>query len=149
SNHVFIFRSQIPVTMPIALSTCVKTTQPRTEIPSRSAKRLICTLGGGTRGNVAAKGQRIANIADRLEAAARAARADRAIAKGAAKQRLVDIHTLDFVAVHLNRVPGQQAGFVDDAVVGYRELSRRAPDETTQRGRERKQGEYDCRNHEG
>ena len=40
---------------------------------------------------MAAKGQRIADIADGLEATAGAAHDDRAVAKDAAEQRLVDI----------------------------------------------------------
>ena len=48
---------------------------------------------------MAAKGQRIADIADRLEAAAGAAHNDRAIAKDATKQRLVDIDAFDLVGL--------------------------------------------------
>ena len=56
---------------------------------------------------MAAKGQRIADITHRLEAAAGAAHDHRAIAEDAAEQRLVDINAFDLVAVHLDRVPGQ------------------------------------------
>jgi len=99
-------------------------------------KRMICTLRRWARGDIAAKGQRIADIADRLEATAGAAYDDGALAKDAAEQRLVDIYTLYLVAVHLNRVPGKQAGFVDDSVVGYRKLRRRTTDKGAQRCRE-------------
>ena len=59
------------------------------------------------RGDISAKGQQIADIADRLEATAVAAHDDRAIAKDAAEQRLVDIDVLDLVVVRLDRVPGK------------------------------------------
>jgi hypothetical protein len=65
------------------------------------------TLSRWARGDISAKGQQIADIADRLDATAGAAREDRAIAKDVAEQRLVDIDVLDLVAVHLDRVPGK------------------------------------------
>ena len=86
---------------------------------------------------MAAKGQRIADIANRLEAAPGAAHDDRAIAEDAAEERLVDVHALDLVAVHLNRMPREQAGLVDHAVVGYRHFGRGASDKRAQRRRER------------
>jgi hypothetical protein len=74
---------------------------------SRVLSKKISTLSRWARGDISAKGQQIADIADRLDATAGAAREDRAIAKDAAEQRLVDIDVLDLVAVHLDRVPGK------------------------------------------
>lgn len=68
---------------------------------------MISILSRWARGDISAKGQQIADIADRLEATAVAAHDDRAIAKGTTEQRLVDIDVLDLVAVQLDRVPGK------------------------------------------
>src|SRR6516164_5834163 len=73
---------------------------------ARSNSRLLRRRAGR---DVGAKAQRITDIADRLEAAAGAAHNDCAIAENATEQRLVDIDALDLVAVHLDRVPGEQA----------------------------------------
>src|SRR5271166_2230182 len=122
TERVRFARNDNPV---IARSTATK----QSREPSREARSAARGEGRGARGDVAAKGQRVADVADRLQAAADAANDDRAIAEDAATNRLVDIHTLDLVAVHLDGVPGEQTGFVDDAVVGYGQLGRRPPDE--------------------
>src|SRR5215472_14816672 len=67
---------------------------------------------------IAAEGEGVGHVADRFETAAGAAHDDRAIAKDSTEDRLVDIDALDLGAVHFERVPAQQSGLVDDAIVG-------------------------------
>src|SRR5207237_4499714 len=112
-------------------------------------KRMIGTLSRRARGDMAAKGQRVADVADRLQAAAGAADNNCAIAKDAAEQRLVDIDALDLVAVHLDGMAGDQAGFVDDAMAGYRQFGRRPPDKCAHSPQQPQQSEYDHGNSQG
>ncbi len=73
--------------------------------------------------------------AHRFEAAAGAAHDDRAIAEDATEDRLVDIDAVDLGTVHLERMPAQQPGLVDDAMVGDGEFGRRPPNQGAQPGR--------------
>ena len=102
-----------------------RATEKGRESPGKpGTKRMISTLSRWARGDVSAKGQQIADIADRLEATAGAAHDDRALAKDAAERRLVDIDVLDLLAVHLDRVPGKAGRIVNDQVVGCAEWAR-------------------------
>src|SRR5438477_6040462 len=82
-----------------------------------------------TRGDMAAKAQRIIDVVHRLQAAARAANANGPITENAAENRLVDVDALYLASVHLERMTGDQTGFIDDTLISHRQLGCHAPNE--------------------
>src|SRR5215469_14565815 len=103
---------------------------------------------GSAGGDVGAEGQRVADIADRLEGTADATYRDCPITEDAAEQRLVDGYALDPRAVHFEGVTREETGFVNDALIGHRQLGRRPPDKSAHRRRQPQQPKNDRRDRE-
>src|SRR5665213_1313265 len=91
-------------------------------------ENLLRLIARSARGNVIAELDRLRDAPQRLQAGARAAHQDVAVAKEAAGDRLVDIDALHLVHVHLNGMAAEEAVLEDDATVGDGDFGRPAVD---------------------
>src|SRR3954469_18624778 len=73
-------------------------------------------------GNVISQLDRRRHQPERLEAFARSQKSHMAIIEDAPKDRLIDLHALDFVHIHLVRPAADEACLVNDAAVRDRDF---------------------------
>jgi len=87
--------------------------------------------------DVGTEGQRVVDATHRLQAPSRTSDDKRSVADHAAENRLINVDALDLPSVHLDRMPGNQTGLIDDTPVSHSQFGRRPMDKCPESRRQR------------